>query len=111
MLANLVPLYATEVLAQQHARTLTHMFREMADPPKIVLLTGSMGKKQREAALALIADGSGQVIIGTHSLISDDVNFKSLGLAVVDEQHKFGVEQRTKLVAKVGLCTLNQVDP
>jgi len=90
----------TEVLAQQHARTLEHLFSRLADPPKIVLLTGSMLAARRRAALSEIADGSGKVIIGTHALISEGVHFKSLGLAVVDEQHKFGVEQRAKLMAK-----------
>ena len=90
----------TEVLAQQHARSLTQLFNRMSDPPRVVLLTGSMTKKARDAALAEIEAGTGHVIIGTHSLISDDVVFKSLGIAVVDEQHRFGVEQRAALASK-----------
>ena len=90
----------TEVLARQHEKTLADLFAGLAEPPVVVLLTGGMTKKQRDAALASIADGTADVIVGTHSLISDDVEFKSLGLAVVDEQHKFGVEQRARLMAK-----------
>jgi ATP-dependent DNA helicase RecG len=66
----------------------------------VVLLTGSTSRKDRDAALKLIESGEGHVVIGTHSLISDDVVFKSLGLAVVDEQHRFGVEQRAALASK-----------
>ena len=90
----------TEVLAQQHARSLTQLLNRMSDPPRVILLTGSMTKKARDAALAEIEAGTGHVIIGTHSLISDDVVFKSLGIAVVDEQHRFGVEQRAALASK-----------
>ena len=59
-----------------------------------------MTKKQRDAALAEIETGAAKVIVGTHSLISDDVVFASLGIAVVDEQHRFGVEQRAALASK-----------
>ncbi len=90
----------TEVLAQQHARSLGAMLAKMSDPPKVALLTGSMTKKARDAALADIETGAAKVVVGTHSLISDDVVFHSLGIAVVDEQHRFGVEQRAALASK-----------
>lgn len=90
----------TEVLAQQHVKTLTKMLSRLSDPPKVILLTGSMTKKARDVALQAIENGAAQIIVGTHSLISDDVVFKSLGIAVVDEQHRFGVEQRAALASK-----------
>ena len=90
----------TEVLAQQHAKTLSKLLGRLSSPPKVILLTGSMTKKARDAALAEIEDGTAKVIVGTHSLISDDVVFASLGIAVVDEQHRFGVEQRAALASK-----------
>ena len=90
----------TEVLATQHATTLENIFSRLESPPRVVLLTGSTSRKDRDAALKLIESGEGHVVIGTHSLISDDVVFKSLGLAVVDEQHRFGVEQRAALASK-----------
>ena len=90
----------TEVLATQHATTLENVFSRLENPPRVVLLTGSTPKKERDAALRLIESGEGHVVVGTHSLISDDVVFKSLGLAVVDEQHRFGVEQRAALAGK-----------
>jgi ATP-dependent DNA helicase RecG len=90
----------TEVLAQQHAKTLSKLLGRLSSPPKVILLTGSMTKKARESALAEIEDGTAKVIVGTHSLISDDVVFASLGIAVVDEQHRFGVEQRAALASK-----------
>ena len=90
----------TEVLATQHATTLENVFSRLENPPRVVLLTGSTPKKERDAALRLIESGEGRVVVGTHSLISDDVVFKSLGLAVVDEQHRFGVEQRARWPAR-----------
>ena len=90
----------TEVLAQQHAKTLSKLLGRLSSPPRVILLTGSMTKKARDAALAEIETGAAKVIVGTHSLISDDVVFASLGIAVVDEQHRFGVEQRAALASK-----------
>jgi RecG-like helicase/DNA polymerase III epsilon subunit-like protein len=90
----------TEVLAQQHAKTLDTLLGRLSNPPKVILLTGSMNKKSRDAALGDIENGTAQIIVGTHSLISDDVVFASLGIAVVDEQHRFGVEQRAALASK-----------
>ncbi|MFF9022707.1 ATP-dependent DNA helicase RecG [Streptomyces eurythermus] len=99
----------TEVLAQQHHRSVTEMMGELADggmlggaehATKVVLLTGSMGTAARRQALLDLATGEAGVVIGTHALIEDKVRFHDLGLVVVDEQHRFGVEQRDALRGK-----------
>ena len=66
----------------------------------VVLLTGSQKAKERAAAREMLANGQAAVAVGTHALIQEDVAFKSLGLVVVDEQHRFGVEQRDALRKK-----------
>ncbi|WP_406330296.1 ATP-dependent DNA helicase RecG [[Kitasatospora] papulosa] len=117
----------TEVLAQQHHRSVTEMMGELAEkwglwrdaPPqeggggrpegmpggsglgtKVVLLTGSMGAAARRQALLDLVTGEAGIVIGTHALIEDKVQFHDLGLVVVDEQHRFGVEQRDALRSK-----------
>ncbi|MEU6588022.1 ATP-dependent DNA helicase RecG [Streptomyces sp. NPDC046881] len=99
----------TEVLAQQHHRSVTEMMGELAEggmlggtehATKVVLLTGSMGTAARRQALLDLATGEAGVVIGTHALIEDKVQFHDLGLVVVDEQHRFGVEQRDALRGK-----------
>ncbi|MEZ4454379.1 MAG: ATP-dependent DNA helicase RecG [Nannocystaceae bacterium] len=85
----------TEILAEQHLRTLTPWCQ--AAGIKIALLTGAMAKAPRSTLLALLAAGEIDLIIGTHALLVDDVAFRQLGLVVVDEQHRFGVEQRAVL--------------
>jgi ATP-dependent DNA helicase RecG len=99
----------TEVLAQQHHRSVTEMMGELAEggmlggaehATKVVLLTGSMGAAARRRALLDLATGEAGVVIGTHALIEDKVQFHDLGLVVVDEQHRFGVEQRDALRGK-----------
>ncbi|MFF9201330.1 ATP-dependent DNA helicase RecG [Streptomyces sp. NPDC014986] len=99
----------TEVLAQQHHRSVTEMMGELAeggmlgggdDATKVVLLTGSMGAAARRRALLDLATGEAGIVIGTHALIEDKVRFHDLGLVVVDEQHRFGVEQRDALRGK-----------
>ena len=85
----------TELLARQHART----FARLAPVP-VVLLTGGMGKKARREALGRLARGDAALAVGTHALFSEDVVFRDLGLAVIDEQHRFGVGQRLMLGAK-----------
>ncbi|WTB88433.1 ATP-dependent DNA helicase RecG [Streptomyces cellulosae] len=99
----------TEVLAQQHHRSITEMMGELAqggmlggadDATKVVLLTGSMGAAARRQALLDLATGEAGIVIGTHALIEDKVRFHDLGLVVVDEQHRFGVEQRDALRGK-----------
>jgi ATP-dependent DNA helicase RecG len=99
----------TEVLAQQHHRSVTEMMGELAEGgmlggsehgTKVVLLTGSMGAAARRRALLDLATGEAGIVIGTHALIEDKVQFHDLGLVVVDEQHRFGVEQRDALRGK-----------
>jgi ATP-dependent DNA helicase RecG len=88
----------TEILAQQHFETITKLLGDM--PLNIALLTGSTTTKVRKEILAGIASGSIHFLIGTHALIEEVVQFQNLGLAVIDEQHRFGVEQRAKLWKK-----------
>jgi ATP-dependent DNA helicase RecG len=100
----------TEVLAQQHHRSITGMMGELAEPPsllggselatRVVLLTGSMTASARRKPLLDLVTGEAGIVIGTHALIEDVVRFHDLGLVVVDEQHRFGVEQRDALRAK-----------
>lgn len=87
----------TEVLAAQHARTLAGLFGELPDGPRVLTLTGSMAVPERRAALLAIVTGEVDVVVGTHALISEGVEFFDLGLVVVDEQHRFGVRQRDRL--------------
>ena len=88
----------TEILANQHYVTVMNFLQDM--DIKVALLTGSTTKKQRSVILPAIANGEIQIVIGTHALIEDTVQFASLGLAIIDEQHRFGVEQRSRLWAK-----------
>ncbi len=85
----------TEILAEQHARTMKKLLGDM--PVKTVLLTGRLGTADKRAATGAIADGSAQIVIGTHALIQEHISFHKLGLAVIDEQHRFGVRQRLAL--------------
>ncbi len=105
----------TEVLAQQHVRSLTRMLGPVAaegllggpaaEGPqvRVRLLTGSQPTAERRAALLDAASGDAGIVIGTHALLQDAVDFYDLGLVVVDEQHRFGVEQRDALRAKSGV--------
>ncbi|QUI34085.1 ATP-dependent DNA helicase RecG [Streptomyces alfalfae] len=99
----------TEVLAQQHHRSIVEMMGDLADggmlggaeqATKVTLLTGSMGAAGRRQALLDLVTGEAGIVIGTHALIEDKVQFHDLGLVVVDEQHRFGVEQRDALRGK-----------
>ncbi len=99
----------TEVLAAQHLRTIEKLLGPLAQggmlggseiATKVTLLTGSQSAAARKEALAMVASGSAGIVIGTHALLSESVTFKDLGLIVVDEQHRFGVEQRDALKAK-----------
>ena len=104
-----VLLAPTEVLAQQHHRSITEMLGPISRPgqfdgdpegTKVALLTGSQGAKERRANLLDVMTGDAGIVIGTHAVIQDKVDFHDLGLVVVDEQHRFGVEQRDALRAK-----------
>jgi len=97
----------TEILAEQHMRSIDSVIqashasrKDMAALPRLALLTGSTKAAERKEILSNISSGKIDIIIGTHALISEQVNFSSLGLVVVDEQHKFGVEQRARLLSK-----------
>ena len=99
----------TEVLAAQHARSISAMLGPLAEAgmlggasnsTRVALLTGSMPAAARKAALLAAASGEAGIVIGTHALLSEGVQFADLGLVVVDEQHRFGVEQRDALRAK-----------
>lgn len=107
----------TEVLAEQHLRSVLDILGDMAAPEdadgsaegtlagsgeesgrvRVCLLTASMGTRAKRKVLQELADGTAQIVIGTHALLSDEVSFHDLGLVVVDEQHRFGVEQRDSL--------------
>lgn len=88
----------TEILAEQHLNTITEFLQGM--DIRVELLTGIVKGKRRTEVLNALADGSINIIVGTHALIEDNVVFKRLGLAVIDEQHRFGVAQRARLWKK-----------
>ena len=88
----------TEILSQQHFTTLTEMLKDL--PVNMHLLTGSTPSKNRKHILKELAEGQAHIVIGTHALIEEVVQFKNLGLAVIDEQHRFGVAQRARLWKK-----------
>ncbi|SCY61157.1 ATP-dependent DNA helicase RecG [Nitrosospira sp. Nl5] len=92
----------TEILAEQHYRKLSGWLDPLFEPLGITIawLSGNQKKKQREIMLANIADGSAMLAIGTHALFQEQVEFDRLGLAVIDEQHRFGVHQRLALRMK-----------
>lgn len=88
----------TEVLAKQHHQSISKMLEGL--PIEVSLLVGKQPKKQREEILRELRDGMTHIVIGTHALLEESVEFDRLGIVVADEQHKFGVEQRKMLVAK-----------
>ncbi|MBQ5620673.1 MAG: ATP-dependent DNA helicase RecG, partial [Alistipes sp.] len=88
----------TEILARQHYATITKMLADI--PVKVAILTGSSKTKERRESLEGIASGEIDILIGTHALIEDKVQFQNLGFVVIDEQHRFGVEQRARLWTK-----------
>ena len=102
----------TEVLAEQHAAQVRSLVSDLdvtddrtlggIRPLRVALLTSRTTASDRSSILAGLADGSVDVLIGTHALLTEDVSFRSLGVAVIDEQHRFGVEQRAQLRAKGG---------
>ena len=88
----------TEILAEQHLATIREFLKDM--PVRVELLTGIVKGKRRKEVLGGLLDGSVNILVGTHAIIEDTVQFRRLGLAVVDEQHRFGVAQRAKLWGK-----------
>ncbi|MFA5003926.1 MAG: ATP-dependent DNA helicase RecG [Candidatus Saccharimonadales bacterium] len=92
----------TELLARQHADTIYGLLTPLGMHDQVSLLVGSLTAAQKSKAHAAIASGKAKFIIGTHALIQDKVDMKQLGLVIIDEQHRFGVEQRKELMAKAG---------
>jgi ATP-dependent DNA helicase RecG len=90
----------TEILAHQHYNSIIGLLKDM--PVTIRLLTGSTKTAARKEILNILADGSLHILVGTHAMIEEVVQFKNLGLAIVDEQHRFGVAQRARLWEKAG---------
>lgn len=88
----------TEILARQHYATLSRLLEGM--PVEVGILTGASKARERNASLAKAADGTLHILVGTHALIEDQVRFANLGFVVIDEQHRFGVEQRARLWTK-----------
>jgi ATP-dependent DNA helicase RecG len=88
----------TELLAEQHARTMTELLTPLGIEP--ILLTGSLPARERKAIAARLASGEPVLVVGTHALVQDATSFAKLGFAAIDEQHRFGVEQRKALGAK-----------
>ena len=89
----------TEILATQHFNAIATMLKDM--PISVELLTGSTKTKKRRVIHEALENGSLHILIGTHALLEDKVQFYNLGLAIVDEQHRFGVAQRSKLWMKM----------
>jgi ATP-dependent DNA helicase RecG len=97
----------TEILAEQHFAKLIGWLEPLLAPlgKRVAWLTGSQKKKQRTEMLALIASGEAALVVGTHAVIQDQVQFQNLALAIIDEQHRFGVAQRLALRSKMGPAT------
>jgi ATP-dependent DNA helicase RecG len=93
----------TEILAEQHFRKLIGWLEPLLVPKglRVAWLTGSQKKKERHEMLSLVASGEGALVVGTHAVIQEQVQFSRLGLAIIDEQHRFGVAQRLALRAKM----------
>jgi ATP-dependent DNA helicase RecG len=96
----------TEILATQHFLAMRKLLEKSSRKPRIVLLTGSLDEARKRHTRGLINRGDAQLVIGTHALIEEKVEFDRLGLVVVDEQHRFGVMQRFKMMKKP-----NQAEP
>ena len=88
----------TELLAEQHARTLTELLRPLNILPELLL--GRQSPAEKQASRKRLADGGARIVVGTHALFQEGVQFRKLGLVVIDEQHRFGVEQRAALIGK-----------
>ncbi len=102
--AQAVLMAPTEILAEQHYRNLSRLFAQLPHPDgrpvNVALLTGSRSASEKEETRAAIAAGAVDVVVGTHALIQEGVTFARLGLAIIDEQHRFGVAQRAALREK-----------
>jgi ATP-dependent DNA helicase RecG len=92
----------TELLARQHAETMYDLLAPMGMESEVALLIGSMKQAEKKAVHTIIKEGRAHLLVGTHALITDTVDMHKLGLVIIDEQHRFGVDQRKKLQAKAG---------
>jgi ATP-dependent DNA helicase RecG len=103
----------TEILAEQHFAKLIGWLEPLLEPlgKRVAWLTGSQKKKQRSEMLELIASGEAALVVGTHAVIQDQVQFRNLALAIIDEQHRFGVAQRLALRSKMGGAELGAGEP
>jgi len=103
----------TEILAEQHFRKLIGWLEPLLTPlgKRVAWLTGSQKKKERKEILALIASGEAALVVGTHAVIQEQVQFKNLALAIIDEQHRFGVAQRLALREKMHTATSTKSQP
>ena len=103
----------TEILAEQHFSKLIGWLEPLLEPlgKRVAWLTGSQKRKQRGEMLELIASGEAALVVGTHAVIQDQVQFKNLALAIIDEQHRFGVAQRLALRSKMGGADLGAGEP
>ena len=90
----------TQILAQQHFDSLRRIYGSLVDGKRLELLTSATSSAERARVLRQLASGETSLVVGTHSLLADSVKFAKLGLAIIDEQHRFGVEQRLKLLRK-----------
>jgi ATP-dependent DNA helicase RecG len=101
----------TEILAEQHFRKLIDWLEPLLRPRglRVAWLTGAQKKKERAGMLELVASGEAALVIGTHAVIQDQVQFRKLGVAIIDEQHRFGVEQRLALRSKAS--SADEVEP
>ena len=92
----------TELLAQQHYQTIKRFLSHTKYASQVGLLTGSLKSQEKKAIKARLAQHEIKFIVGTHALLQEDINWHSLGLVIIDEQHRFGVEQRQKIISKAG---------
>lgn len=100
-----VLLAPTEILAEQHFFTIKKLLKNL--PVRIVYVVGKMAKSKKSAVKKKISSGSADIIIGTHALLEEDIKFKNLSLVIIDEQHRFGVDQRMKMRKKSGFKTVD----
>ncbi len=92
----------TELLARQHAETMVRLLSPLGYGHTVGLLVGGLNPRQKDAVREHIKNGDAQLIVGTHAIIQENIDMHNLGLVIVDEQHRFGVEQRKRLQAKAG---------
>lgn len=92
----------TELLARQHAETIYGLLKPLGLHQAVSLLVGGLKLKQKQLAHSQVSEGKAQLLVGTHALIQEKVDMHNLGLVIIDEQHRFGAEQRKALIAKAG---------